>query len=71
MKIEFEINNFENTGDITPEKLQRFAEIFKVLVEKGALTGIKGGSANIHFDRFGDFVGLEMVYWPWRKRDLN
>jgi hypothetical protein len=69
MKIEFEITNFENTGDLTPEMLRTFGQIFKILIEKGALTGIKNGCAKIHFDSNGRFVGVQMDYWPWRKKD--
>lgn len=41
------------------------ALIFKVLTEKGMLTGVKGGSSNIHFDKFGKFRGVEFSYKPW------
>jgi len=69
MKIEFEITNFENVGDMTPEKMRIFGEIFKVLIEKGALTGIRNGCVKIHFDNFGRFAGIQMDYWPWKRKD--
>lgn len=52
----------------TQEQIDRYAEIFRVLIEKGALDGVKGGSAIIHFDSAGLFQGVQLDYWPWRRR---
>lgn len=52
----------------TDERLKKYEEIFTVLIEKGALDGIRGGSAIIHFDSDGVFQGVELDYWPWRRR---
>lgn len=50
------------------EQMEKYKEIFSVLLEKGALDGIKGGSAIIHFDSLGIFQGVQLDYWPWRRR---
>ena len=52
----------------TDERMAKYVEIFTVLIEKGALDGIRGGSAIIHFDSDGIFQGVELDYWPWRRR---
>ena len=52
----------------TDERLAKYIEIFTILIEKGALDGIRGGSAIIHFDSDGIFQGVELDYWPWRRR---
>lgn len=49
-------------------QLERYKEIFAVLIEKGALDGVRGGSAIIHFDAQGVFQGVQLDYWPWRRR---
>lgn len=54
--------------DTDPKDIARFEEIFQVLIDKGALTGIKGGSTIIHFDGEANFQGIEFSYWPWRRR---
>lgn len=43
------------------------AEIFKVLVDKGALIGVKGGSTSIHFDASAKFKGISFDYKPYWK----
>ena len=52
----------------TDERLAKYVEIFTVLIEKGALDGVRGGSTIIHFDGEGVFQGIELDYWPYRKR---
>ena len=52
----------------TDERMAKYVEIFTILIEKGALDGIRGGSAIIHFDSDGIFQGVELDYWPWRRR---
>lgn len=52
----------------TQERIDKYVEIFTILIEKGALDGVKGGSAIIHFDSDGVFQGVELDYWPWRRR---
>jgi len=50
------------------EQIDKYKEIFAVLLEKGALDGIRGGSAILHFDANCIFQGVELNYWPWRRR---
>ena len=64
IEIKLPVENFYATD----ERLAKYIEIFTILIEKGALDGIKGGSAIIHFDSNGTFVGVELDYWPWRRR---
>lgn len=52
----------------TIEQNQKYKEILCVLLEKGALDGMRAGSTTIHFSNEGEFSGIEMAYWPWRKR---
>lgn len=62
--LKLPINDFVET----PERINKYVEIFTILIEKGALDGIRGGSAIIHFDSDGVFQGVELDYWPWRRR---
>jgi hypothetical protein len=50
------------------EKITKYELIFRLLIEKGALDGVKGGSANIHFGSQGEFMGIELSYWPYKVR---
>lgn len=67
-KIEIIIRNSENVGTIDAEKLRRIQEIFEALITSGGLTGVKGGKTLIHFDAEGIFQGVELNYWPFRRR---
>lgn len=62
MKIEIKIEG------ASQEQIERYQEILTVLISKGALDGVKGGSTKIHFDADGVFQGIELDYWPWRRR---
>jgi hypothetical protein len=68
MKLELIIKNVENVGDMTPDKMRHFTEIFEALISSGGLSGVKGGSTIIHFDGEGKFMGINLNYWPYRKR---
>ena len=70
MKIELEILNTENVGDFTNEKQKRIEEIFTALIISGGLTGVRGGQTIIHFDADGRFQGVQLSYWPWRRKKL-
>ena len=61
-KIEIELK------DYTPEEIQRFREIFNALITSGGLLGVKGGQTILHFGPEGEFMGVQLSYWPWRKR---
>lgn len=52
----------------TQEQIEKYKEIISVLIEKGALDGVRGGSAVIHFDADCSFQGIQLNYWPWRRR---
>ena len=60
--------DLETPEDIGPAQIEKYKEIFQVLLDKGALDGVRGGSAVIHFDGQGVFQGLQLDYWPFRKR---
>jgi hypothetical protein len=46
----------------------RYQEILVALIACGGLSGVKGGRTIIHFDQEGVFQGIELDYWPWRRR---
>lgn len=50
------------------EEISKLHEIFNALVETGGLLGMKNGSTNIHFDDKGVFQGINLNYWPWKRR---
>ena len=50
------------------QDIERFREIFGALISSGGLTGVRGGQTIIHFDSEGRFMGVQLSYWPWRKR---
>jgi hypothetical protein len=61
-KIEIELT------DVDEEQMKKFHEIFLALIKSGGLSGVKGGKTILHFDEAGTFMGVELDYWPWRKR---
>lgn len=50
------------------EQIRKYLEIVQVLLDKGALDGVKNGKAIIHFDSQGTFQGVQLDYWPWKRR---
>jgi hypothetical protein len=52
------------------EETQKMKEIFHALIQSGGLSGVKNGKTILHFDGEGTFQGVELNYWPWRKRKL-
>lgn len=50
------------------ETVNRYQEIFMALLTTGALSGVRGGKAILHFDADGVFQGVELDYFPWRRR---
>ncbi len=66
--MNIEIKNIENIGEWTPEKERIVKEIIGALIVSGGLTGVKGGKTIIHFDEVGIFRGIELDYWPWRRK---
>lgn len=67
MKIELNIKNIENIN-FTPERLQMYEEIITALISSGGFDGVKGGQTIIHFDAQGMFMGVQLSYWPYRRR---
>lgn len=61
MKLEMDI-------DCNLEDMKRIHEIFTALLATGGLSGVKGGQTVIHFDANGLFQGVQLNYWPWRRR---
>lgn len=62
MKIQIEID------DENPDNMNRYVEIFNALLRSGGLSGVKQGRTILHFDADGIFQGVELNYWPWRRR---
>ena len=61
-KIEIELKGY------TPEEITKFREIFNALITSGGLSGVKGGQTILHFDGEGNFMGVQLSYFPWRRR---
>jgi hypothetical protein len=57
--------------DCDDEQADKASEIFQALIKSGGLWGVKGGKTILHFDAQGIFQGVELDYWPWRRRSLN
>lgn len=53
---------------LTKEETDRLIEIFYALIKSGGLSGVRGGKTIIHFDADGVFQGIELDYWPFRRR---
>ena len=68
MKIELHIKNIDNLGKPSIEQIADIQEILTALVESGGLTGVKGGQTILHFDATGQFMGVQLSYFPWRRR---
>jgi len=69
-KIELTIKNSENIGLLEQEDVFKINEVVNALVSSGGLTGVKGGQTIIHFGANGEFMGIQLSYWPWRKRKI-
>jgi len=65
MEIKLNIKNAEN---VPQPDIVKFEEIFTALISSGGLSGVKGGKTIIHFDDQGTFRGVQLDYWPFRKR---
>lgn len=67
MIIQLDIKNMQNCN-FTPERLKLYEEIITALVSSGGFDGVKGGQTIIHFDAIGNFMGVQLSYWPYRRR---
>ena len=61
-KIELTIDN------VSEDDIIKYKEILNALIVCGGLSGVKNGQTIIHFDHAGNFQGISLNYWPWRKR---
>jgi hypothetical protein len=52
----------------TQEEIKKIEEIFRALIASGGLTGVKGGQTILHFDSEGLFMGVQLSYFPWRRK---
>ena len=52
----------------TEEEIEKYKEILYALVRSGGLSGVRGGQTIIHFDGEGQFQGVQLSYWTFRKR---
>ena len=52
----------------TQDEVDRVKEIFDALVLTGGLSGVKRGKTIIHFNEDGTFVGIQLDYFPWKRR---
>ena len=68
MKAEIIIEVKDDNQYILQDRIEKYEKIFRLLIEKGALDGVRGGSTNIHFDDKGNFKGIEFKYFTWRER---
>lgn len=57
--------------DMTDDEIHKAQEILVALVSCGGIFGVKGGKTVIHFDAQGIFQGIELDYWPWRRRAID
>ena len=55
---------------LNEKELARVEDILRGLIESGGLFGVKSGQTIIHFDKYGNFMGIELSYWPWRNRNV-
>lgn len=62
---------FETNEDFNEKEAAHIKEIFLALIRTGGLMGVRDGQTIIHFDFEGNFRGIELDYWPWRKRKEN
>ena len=66
--IQITIKNNENVGHLEKEQVDNIQEIVTALITSGGLTGVKGGKTIIHFDGDAKFMGVQLDYWPFRRR---
>lgn len=66
MQLTLTIKNTENIP--TNPDIERYSEIVSALISSGGLDGVKGGQAILHFSPDGTFMGVQLDYWPWRRR---
>lgn len=68
MDLRIKLKDTEPVMYMTEQDKEKITEILQALIECGGATGVKGGQAILHFDGQGEFMGVNLNYWPWRKR---
>lgn len=68
MRLELNIRNTENIEDLSQSDKMQMEMIVEALVSTGALSGVKGGKAIIHFDHNGVFQKIQLDYFPFVRR---
>lgn len=68
MKISLDIKHTENIENLSTGQIDAIQSIIEALITSGGLTGVKGGQTIIHFDAEGIFQGIQLSYWPFRRR---
>jgi len=63
-KIELKIDN------ATIEQTKKYQEIISILISSGALN-LKNGKAILNFDSTGEFQGVYLEYWAFKRRKLD
>jgi hypothetical protein len=48
--------------------IDKYREIFLALLKVGGLSGVRNGKTIIHFNHEGDFMGVQLDYWPYKRR---
>jgi len=56
--------------ELSTVETAKYQEILVALIASGGLSGVKGGQTILHFDKEGLFMGVQLSYWPWRRRNL-
>jgi hypothetical protein len=57
-----------NTENVEQVDIPRFTEIVTALIRSGGLSGVKSGKTIIHFDPEGNFMGIQLDYFPFKRR---
>lgn len=68
MELTININNTENIQNIDDAELLKIQEVVTALIASGGLTGVRGGQTILHFDANANFMGVQLSYWPWKRR---
>ena len=55
----------------TVYQADEIAKIFKLLIEKGALQGVRGGKTLIHFDKNAKFQAISFDYVVWKEPPID
>ena len=63
--------NIQTNENLKLEEVKKYEEILTALVRCGGLSGVKNGQTIIHFDGDGNFRGVQLSYWPWKKKKLS